>query len=152
MYQKYSKLTIILIIIFLASACASASMFRRPEPPVIIVRNSSRQDYKAIILKDPRRESGKASKLGMVSPVLNGTSQVFERPTSPLPLPSMFEITLVENSGNKVIQSIFLGNVLKQSTGQPNERLVFEVGMGGRIEPIVEYYPTKGKMNYKKGD
>ena len=76
---------------------------------------------------------GKSIRVGMISPVRAGVSQVFGRPSSPPPLPKQVVISWVDYAQRQHEREISLEQVLTDPDAQTRDSLVFEITAAGRI-------------------
>jgi hypothetical protein len=124
------------LIAVLAAGCASAPFGRRVEPPVVIVRNLSGESLVGVGLRVPEKSA--PDRIGYVSPVPRGTSQVFVRPASAPPLPNEVEVDWVNRQGQRHTRRVSLRQALREATGEITEALVFEIGPAGSIKVYCE--------------
>ena len=118
--------------------CASMSRQSQTEPPIIIVRNASGVDLRTVSLR-AAGDSGEADlRVGSVSPVPKGASQVFARPSSRAPLPMELEVAWVDAFAASYTRQVSLEPALKEATGAPGEALVFEIRPSGAIAVYCE--------------
>jgi len=103
------------------------------EPPILIVRNASGVDLRTVSLRAPAESRAQNPRIGSVSPVPKGASQVFVRPSPPPPLSRELEVTWVDALGASYTRRVSLELALKEATGEPGEALVFEIRPSGAI-------------------
>ena len=63
------------------------------EPKIIAVRNSSGINLSVVSLREVRKPGGESVRMGSISPVQTGVTPVFNRPSSPPPLPKQIVIS-----------------------------------------------------------
>ena len=73
----------------IVSACTSMQLTRRAEPGTIVVINNCAVDLVFVSLhaQDSGKRDAKGGRFGSISPVPRGVAQIFDRPSSPPPLP-----------------------------------------------------------------
>ncbi len=120
------------------AACAPLLRPSLPEPKLIVVRNLSGVDLGQVTLSADRSREGDSVRFGSVSPVLNGSSQVTERGTSPRPLPRYVELVWTERAGGTYRQAVDLQPVLGQVSETASFALVFEIRQGGLLNIHIE--------------
>lgn len=79
--------------------------------------------------------------MGMISPVLKGTTQIFVRPTNPPPIPKRLRVTWMQVYKGMQAQDLDLSGVLKAASGAENEALVLEFQPPGKVAVYLEMIP-----------
>lgn len=121
----------------LVAGCASMEKGRSIEPRVIIVRNNSGVDLNVVSLREVGKSDEQSARLGSVSPVSRGVSQVFVRPSPPPPLPDVLDVSWTDSRGREQAAQVSLKEVLK-SSGSKGDVLIFEIRPLGRIDIYLE--------------
>jgi hypothetical protein len=132
----------VLLLAFIVTSCSVRERPRLPsnnEPPVIILRNSSDQYLQSITLVFNQGEKGGQEIKGTISPVPQGVSQIYTRPTKQLRIPESIVAVWETQSGKIFNQTVRLDKILNEATGQSNESLVFDVISETKITGYLEY-------------
>ena len=115
----------------LVASCASVAS-RAPQPQNVVLRNASGADLHRRTVREPR-ETANASRLGTISPALDGRSYTFARRAGAAPLPDVAEVVWETRSGFVGSARVSLAAALKGATGVDDEAIVFELRSGGRV-------------------
>jgi len=118
----------------IADGCSTIEGTSYAEPRIIVVRNSSGIHLSAVSLRGVIEPSGKSIRVGTISPVGVGVSQVFKRPTQPPPLPKRVVISWAIRGQRPYEREISLERVLTDPEAQTRDSLVFEITASGRID------------------
>lgn len=113
--------------------CRAASPQRHREPPVIVVYNNGPVGLRVVSLSAASGSGSEPARIGSVSPVPRGASQVFGRPTDAPPLPPVVEVSWTDDLGQDYTRKVVLEAVLREATGEPGEALVFEIRPAGGL-------------------
>jgi hypothetical protein len=113
--------------------CGAASRQPQKEPPVIAVYNNSQVGLRIVSLRAASPVGGEPDRIGSVSPVPRGASQVFGRPTDAPRLPSVVELSWRDDRDRDYSRKVVLEPILQQATGERGETLVFEIGPAGDL-------------------
>ena len=116
-----------------AGGCSTIGGTDYAEPRIIIVRNSSGINLAAVSLRGVREPGADSIRVGTISPVGAGVSQVFKRPTQPPPLPKRVVISWAVNAQRRYEREISLERVLTDPDAQTRDSLVFEITASGRV-------------------
>lgn len=111
----------------LLPGCGAASLQQRREPSVVVVYNNSDMGFRVVSLRVAPESGTKSARIGSVSPVPRGASQVFGRPTGAPPLPRVAEISWTDDHGRDYTRKVALDAVLRDATRECGDVLVFEV-------------------------
>ncbi len=103
------------------------------EPKIIAVRNSSKINLSVVSLIEVSKPGKKSVRRGVVSPVETGVTKVFERPSSPPPLPKQIVISWTDDDQKQYEREISLEQVLTDPNSQTRDTLVFEITASGGI-------------------
>ncbi len=103
------------------------------EPKIIAVRNSSKINLSVVSLIEVSKPGEKSVRRGVVSPVETGVTKVFERPSSPPPLPKQIVISWTDYAQKQYEREISLEQVLTDPNAQTRDTLVFEITASGGI-------------------
>lgn len=117
-------LMITALISFIINACAGFSNHQSREPRTIIIRNSTDMFIEEVLIS-AIKSSSRYTRIGAVSPVPSGVSQVIGRSADAPELPNDVIICWLTRVGRKC-QNSDLRLVLKQSSG-PEDAIVIEV-------------------------
>jgi len=117
----------------IAGGCSTIKKTNYAEPRTIAVRNSSGINLSVVSLREVRKPGGKSIRMGAISPVQTGVTQVFNRPSSPPPLPKQVVISWADYVQRQYEREISLEQVLTDPNAQTRDTLVFEITASGRI-------------------
>ena len=106
---------------------------RYPEPTSIAVKNNSGVSLSVVTLRGVRTSGDKQVRVGSISPVLRGATQVFNRPSSAPSLPVRLIISWTDYYQRQYEQEIPLDKILSDPDTQTKNSLVFEIRPFGRI-------------------
>jgi len=113
------------------------------EPRLIIVRNACGVGLVYVKLRDVDPPHGHGLRMGMVSPVPLGTSQVFVRKPDPPPLPKEVVVGWKDDFGREHSKRVPLTRALRRATGRRGETLVFEIRPDGQIAVLLDTVETQ---------
>ncbi len=116
-----------------AGGCSTIRGANYEEPKIIAVRNSSGINLSVVSLREVSKPGGKSIRMGSISPVQAGVTQIFERPSSPPPLPKKLVISWIDYTQRQYEREISLEQVLTDPNAQTRDTLVFEITVSGRI-------------------
>ena len=117
----------------IAGGCSTIEGTNYTEPRIIVVRNSSGIHLAAVSLRGVGQPGGDSIRVGTISPVGAGVSQVFKRPTQPPPLPKRVVISWADYAQRQYEREISLERVLTDPDAQTRDSLVFEITALGRV-------------------
>ena len=117
----------------IAGGCSTIESTNYAEPRIIVVRNSSGIYLSAVSLRGVIEPGGNSARVGTISPVGAGVSQVFKRPTQPPPLPKQVVISWADYAQRQYERQISLEQVLTDPDAQTRDSLVFEITASGRV-------------------
>ncbi len=117
----------------LAGGCSIIQRTRYAEPAIIAIKNSSGKSLSVVTLKEARNSGNKQVRVGSISPVPRGATQVFRRPSSPPPLPARVIISWTDYDQRQYEREIILEKVLSDPNTQTKDSLIFEIRASGRI-------------------
>jgi heat shock protein HslJ len=117
---------LVLVAVLVLPACSARLIGKGVEPTVIIVRNSTGADLAEANLSEAAGGT-RASRIGSISPIPRGTSQVFVRSTKPQPFPHTVNLEWIDAQGSRHSRKLSLEKVLQATTGAKGEALVFDV-------------------------
>ena len=129
---------VLTMMILLIVGCASAPISWRAEPNTIIVRNHSGVPLARVALRTLDPKDNSLAGVGEVSPVARGSSQVLARRADPPPLPAVLEILWTERPGRQYSEKVAMEPILETATGEPGERLIFEIRPAGELTVYCE--------------
>jgi hypothetical protein len=97
------------------------------------VRNTSGISLSVVTLRGVPNSGDKPVRMGSISPVPKGATQLFERPSSPPPLPTRVIISWTDYYQRQYKREISLEKILSDPNTKMKDSLVFEIGPSGRI-------------------
>jgi hypothetical protein len=121
------------VICVILSACAGFPLNKGKEPQTIIIRNRCQIGLAEVSLQEPPKLGGRPVRHGAISPVPRGIYQVLIRPSNPPPLPKTLIVQWIDDSGRSYTQNVAIRKVLRESTGHPDEALVFDIYPQGEV-------------------
>ena len=129
------KLIVSTVIAFsvLAGGCSTIQTTKYPEPKIIAVKNNSGTSLSVVTLRGVRTSGDKQVRMGRISPVPKGATQVFNRPSSAPSLPIQVIISWTDYYQRQYEREISLDKILSDPNTQTKEALVFEIRPSGRI-------------------
>ncbi len=107
--------------------CAIIPVSKKIEPMSIIIRNSSNEYLKEVSLSENRKRDTGSIKMGSISPVPMGASQVFGRSSQPSNLPGQIDVCWINKDDKKFCKLVALKSILKSSTSISGKAIVFEI-------------------------
>ena len=117
----------------IAGGCTAIEGTNYTEPRIIVVRNSSGVNFAAVSLREASTSGRDSIRVGTISPVGAGVSQVFKRPSQPPPLPKQVVISWADYAQRQYERQISLEQVLADPDAQTRDSLVFEISAFGRV-------------------
>ena len=126
------------MISMLAGGCSTILRTKYPEPTSIAVRNNSGISLSVVTLREARNSNDKQVRMGSISPVPRGVTQVFGRPSSPPPLPARVIISWTDDDQRQYEREILLKKILSDPNTQTKDSLIFEIRPSGRISVFKE--------------
>jgi len=130
-------MALLLLSVFVWTACSSLQIGTRAEPTVIIVRNSTGADLAEASLSEAK-DGNNASRYGSIAPVPRGASQVFVRPTKTRNLPGSVNLAWIDAQGDRYSRELSLKKELRTATGEKDEALVFDILPQGDVSVYLE--------------
>ena len=130
MFMSFVMLSMLSI---LAGGCSTIQRTKYPEPTSIGVRNNSGISLSVVTLRGVRTSGDKQVRMGRISPVPRGATQVFKRPSSAPPLPARVIISWTNYDQRQYEREISLEKILSDPNTQTKDSLVFEIRQFGRI-------------------
>lgn len=130
MFMSFVMLSMISI---LTGGCSTIQTTKYPEPKIIAVKNSSGTSLSVVTLRGVRTSGDKQVRVGRISPVPRGATQVFNRPSSAPPLPVRVIISWTDYYQRQYEREISLKKILSDPDAQTKDSLVFEIRPSGRI-------------------
>jgi hypothetical protein len=113
--------------------CSAIIRTNHTEPKIIAVRNSSGINLSVVSLREVMKSGKKSVRMGSISPVQTGVTQIFNRPSSPPPLPQQVAISWADYAQRQYEREISLKQVLTDPNAKTRDTLVFEITPSGRI-------------------
>ena len=126
------------MISMLAGGCSIIQRTKYAEPAIIAVRNNSGKSLSVVTLREARNAGNKQVRMGSISPVPRGVTQVIGRPSSPPPLPSLVIIRWTGYDQRQYEREILLEKVLSDPNTQTKDSLIFEIRPFCRISVFKE--------------
>jgi len=130
LFMSFVMLSMISI---LTGGCSTIQTTKYAEPKIIAVRNNSGTSLSVVTLRGVRASGEKQVRVGSISPVPRGATQVFNRPSSAPPLPGRLIISWTDYYQRQYEQEISLDKILSDPDTQTKDSLVFEIRPSGRI-------------------
>ena len=121
------------MISMLVGGCSAIQRTKYPEPTSIAVRNNSGISLSVVTLRGVRNSGDKQVRMGRISPVPRGATQVFKRSSSAPPLPGQVIISWTDYYQRQYEREISLEKILSDPNTQTKDSLIFEIGSSGRI-------------------
>ncbi len=124
-----------LICTLFLTGCAKIQTGRNTEPSAVIIRNSTGIYIEAVLIRGIAKQD-QYVRVGAISPVPAGVSQIIGRPANPPKLPGQMMVCWVPVKANQVCRQKDISAVLKDSTDQA--ALVFEIVQGSEVRVYLE--------------
>jgi len=121
------------MISMLVGSCSTIQTTKYPEPKIISVTNNSGTSLSVVTLRGRGNSDNKPVRVGRISPIPRGATQVFNRPSSAPPLPAQVIISWVDLYQRHYEWEISLEEILSDPDTQTKDSLVFEIRPYGRI-------------------
>jgi hypothetical protein len=131
-------LIILSMVSLIASSCSTMGKSKYIEPKNIAVKNSSGNHLSMVSLRGIPGSAKEPVRVGKISPVPIGATQIITRPSSPPPLPKKVIVSWIDSTQRQYDSEISLEEVLINSAVKPTNFLVFEIGFSGRINVYTE--------------
>ena len=137
-FAKIERITFVSFVILnmislLAGGCDTIRINKYPEPKTIAVRNNSGISLSIVTLRQVRNSGDKSVRMGRISPVPRGVTQIFERPSSLPPLPPRVIISWTDYDQKQYEREVSLEKILSDPNTQAKDTLIFEIGPSGTI-------------------
>lgn len=136
--NEFATLILFGMVILLASSCSTLERTKYSEPKTIAIKNGSGVYLYMVSLREVPESGGDSVRLGKISPVPIGTTQIITRPSSAPPLPKQVIISWIDSTQRQYDREISLEKVLRNSVVKDKDFLVFEIGFSGRINVYIE--------------
>ena len=130
MFMSFVMLSLISI---MTDGCSTMQRSRYPEPTSIAVRNNSGTSLSVVTLRGVRNSGEKQVRVGRISPVPRGATQVFKRSSSSPPLPTRVIISWTDSYQRQYEREISLEKILSDPDTQTKDSLFFEIRTSGGI-------------------
>ena len=134
----FVSFVILSMISMLTGGCSTMQRSNYTEPKIIAVRNNSGISLSVVTLSEVRNSDDMQFRMGSVSPVPRGATQVFQRPSSAPPLPARIIISWTDYNQRQYERDISLDKILSDPNTQTKDSLVFEIKPSGRINVFKE--------------
>ncbi len=121
--------------------CETIPVSGKSEPASIIIRNNSNEYLKEVSLSETRKRDTGSIKMGSISPVPKGVSQIFGRPSQPSKLPGQIDVCWINKDDKKFCRLVVLKSILKGSTSISGKAIVFEILPLAEINVYLEKSP-----------
>lgn len=127
MVRPFQKIWMSIFFVFInfMAGCTSLSLGQKNEPSLIIIRNNASFNIEQVSIRGIKKH-GRHSRVGMISPLPKGVSQVIGRPTNPPELPRELLICWVAEAEKENCKQKNIREVLKGVAGS-GTALVFEI-------------------------
>jgi hypothetical protein len=126
------------MISILTGGCSTIQTTRYPELTSIAVRNNSGISLSDVTFRGVRTSGDKQVRMGRISPVPRGATQVFRRYSSSPPLPGRVIISWTDYYQRQYEQEISLDKILNDPDTQTKDSHIFEIRPSGRISVFKE--------------
>ncbi len=125
--RRFSFYVVCLFTIFsiCTMGCKSLPIHAKSEPATIIIRNSSQFYIETVTISGIKKQN-QYMRVGAISPLPQGVSQVIGRSTDPPLLPPKIPFCWVIETDNKICKQMDLRPVLNKSNAE-GKALVFEI-------------------------
>jgi len=130
MFMPFVMLSMISILTY---GCSTIQTTTYSEPKIIAVTNNSGISLSVVTLRGVRNSGDKQVRMGRISPVPRGASQVFRRSSSSPPLPGRVIISWTDYYQRQYEQEISLDKILSDPDTHTKDSLIFEIRPSGRI-------------------
>ena len=110
----------------------------RKEPKRIAVRNNSGKPVQSIVIQEDIDAAEGVRRMGSMSPAAEYHTYVFVRPDDAAPLPSKLRVTWTVPGGPPQSKAVNLYPLAKNTSGDENEAVVFELRPGGWVGVSLE--------------
>jgi len=130
MFMSFIMLSMISL---LTGGCSTIQTTKYPELASLAVRNNSGTSLSVVTLRGVRTSGDKQVRMGRISPVPSGDTQVFKRYSSSPPLPGRVIISWTDYYQRQYEREISLEKILSDPDNQTKDSLVFEIRPYGRI-------------------
>jgi hypothetical protein len=117
----------------LTCGCSTIQTTKYPEPKIIAVINNSGTSLSVVTLRGVRNSNEKQVRMGRISPVPRGATQVFKRSSSSPPLPTRVIISWTDYYQRQYEREISLEKILSDPDTQTKDSLFFEIRTSGGI-------------------
>src|SRR5262245_8981031 len=126
---------LLVIALCVGSGCKSNSLgvLSAHQPGIIAIRNTSGAQAKSIRIQDDRDAGDADRRIGALAPVLENFTYTFVRPADAPPLPEKVRVIFSYRDGRQRTAVVDLREALRQSTGEKNEAIVFELRPGNAV-------------------
>ena len=146
LHKTFEFIAIITIVLLLSDGCFPVKMAKYHEPSIIAIRNNSGNHISNVSFNEMSVSAKQPVRIGSVSPVLNGTTQIFERPSSPPPLPERVIVSWTSPDNELHEQEVLLKKILADPNAQANEILIFELSPSGRVSVFLSSSYNENNM------
>ncbi len=114
-------------IIMCTLGCETIPVSQNIEPTTIIIRNNSNEYLKEVSLSESRKRDTGSIRMGSISTVPIGASQIFGRSSRPSNFPRQINVCRINKDDKELCKLVSLKTVLKRATTISGEALVFEM-------------------------
>ena len=135
---KFVSFVILSIVSMMIGSCSTIERTKYPEPTSIGVRNNSGISLSVVTLRGVRTSGDKQVRMGSISPVPRGATQVFKRFSSSPPLATRVIISWTDSYQRQYEREISLDKILSDPDTQTKDSLIFEIRPSGRISVFKE--------------
>jgi hypothetical protein len=134
----FVSFVIVPMISMLTGGCSTIQKPKYPEPTTIAVRNNSGISLSVVTLREVHNSNNKEVRVGTISPVPRGATQVFKRPSSAPPLPARVIISWTDYDQKQYEREISLEKILSDPDTHTKVTLIFEIRPSVRINVFKE--------------
>lgn len=126
-------ISLLLAWLLVLQGCSSLEQHSSRGPSAIGVLNSSGIHIQQISFHAPASAGKAGYRVGLISPLPEGITQVLGRGSQPRPLPQLGVLSWVDVSGQTRSRTIDPGILTNQPSGAADEMLLIEVLADGRV-------------------
>jgi hypothetical protein len=129
----FMSFVLLSMISMLAGGCSIIQRTKYPEPAIIAVKNTSGISLSVVTIREASNSDDKQVRMGSISPVPIGATQIIRRPSSPPPFPARVIISWTDDDQRQYEREILLKKILSDPNAQTKDSLIFEIRESGRI-------------------
>ena len=139
MSKRFLSLLICLLYCLVNMSCTGVSARKKNEPAVFFIRNSSGHYIEEVVIHGDR-QANRHTRMGAISPLPAGVTQVFGRPSNAPGLPGKINICWGADAANLFCKKTEISSVLKSSYG-PGNAIVIDILSASEVKVYLEKKP-----------